>query len=86
MLAAPELIDAARLLRDARVSPNAAGLAGYKKRFRDALALDLDGPEALATLWDALRPGALSPGSRLGALNDADAVLGLLLLDARPSP
>src|SRR5439155_2246074 len=54
-----ELLAAARRLAAARVAPNPTGLAGYKKRFRDALARDLDGPEALATLWDALRPGAL---------------------------
>jgi len=70
---------AARLGAD-RVAPNATGLAGYKKRFRDALADDLDSPEAVATVWDALRPGALSPGSRLAALKDADLVLDLLRL------
>ena len=62
-------------------APNASGLAGYKKRFRDALARDLDLPEALASLWDALRPGALSPGSQLGMLREADPVFGLAFID-----
>lgn len=56
---------------------NAHGLAAYKKRLRDALAADLDMPGALAAVWDAVRPGALSPGSALGLLREADPVLGL---------
>ncbi|MBI3554075.1 MAG: hypothetical protein HY077_16385 [Elusimicrobia bacterium] len=71
---------ALRLSGRGGLAPNATGLAGYKKRFRDALSRDLDFPEALAILWDALRPGALSPGSQLGALREADGVLGLLRL------
>ena len=59
------------------VEANPKGTAGYKKRFRDALSRDLDLPEALCVLWDGLRPGALSPGSQLGLLHEADSVLGL---------
>jgi hypothetical protein len=73
------LVSAARALaaRHAGAAPNAAGLAGYRKRFREALARDFDAPEALASLWDALRPGALSPGSQLAALREAEDALGL---------
>ena len=73
------LLSAARALaaRHSGAAPNAAGLAGYRKRFREALARDFDTPEALASLWDALRPGALSPGSQLAALREAEEALGL---------
>ncbi len=64
-------------LRPGASSPNPTGLAGYKKRFRDALANALDYPGALAMLWDALRPGALSPGSMIAAMAQADRVFGL---------
>ena len=57
------------------VSPRA--VAGYLHRFRDALSRDLDMPEAVACVWDALRPGALSPGSRAALLREAFPVLDL---------
>lgn len=56
---------------------NPKGLSGYRKRFRDACANDLDFPEALNCLQDALRPGALSPGSQLQAWREFSAVLGI---------
>lgn len=68
---------ARRLERDfGSASANPSGVAGYKKRFRDALSSDLDLPEALASLWDALRPGALSPGSQLAVLREARSAFG----------
>lgn len=57
--------------------PSPRGRAGYMIRFRDALARDLELPEALACLWDALRPGALSPGSRAALLKEIMPILGL---------
>lgn len=59
------------------LAPSPSGLAGYKKKFRDALGADLDTTAAISSLWDALKPGALSPGSQLAALREADQVLGL---------
>ncbi|MBI5629733.1 MAG: hypothetical protein HY921_02480 [Elusimicrobia bacterium] len=59
-------------------APSQAGLAGYKKRFRDALSHDLDIPEALSCLFDGLRPGALSPGSQLHLLKEAQEALNML--------
>jgi hypothetical protein len=59
---------------------NSKGLSGYKKRFRDALAEDADFPAALCSLWDGLRPGALSPASQLGLLREAEPVLGLNII------
>lgn len=65
-------------LRSSRgAAPNVNALAGYRKRLRDALARDFDLPEALAVLWDALRPGALSPGSQLAFLKEASVELYL---------
>lgn len=76
------LLEAARRLRGRAggSAPNPTGLAGYRKRFRDALSADLDFPRAIGAVWDALRPGALSPGSQWAALEEADRVLGLLRL------
>jgi cysteinyl-tRNA synthetase len=59
-------------------APNPTGSAGYKKRFRDALSEDFDFAGALAAVWDALRPGALSPGSQLGILEEGERVFRLL--------
>ncbi len=71
---------AARLAVGAAPAANSRGLAGYLKRLRDALSRDLDLPAAIETVWDALRPGALSPGSQLEALRKADEILGLGLV------
>ena len=49
----------------------------YYARFRDALADDLNMPQALATLWDALRDPQFPPGLKLGFALKADEVLGL---------
>ena len=76
---------AAALATRAPGMPNAAGLAGYRKRLRDALAADFDAPAALSCAWDALRPGALSPASQLAALKEADAALGLGLFAVFPN-
>ena len=58
--------------------PSERALAGYRAKFAGALADDFDAPRALDTLWAALRPGALSPGTRRAALALADEALGLL--------
>lgn len=63
--------------RGGAVAPNAAGLAGYRQRLRKALADDCDTAAALDRLWDALRPGALSPASQLAAAREARVWLGL---------
>lgn len=72
----------ASYLRSSRggTAPNVQALTGYKKRLRDALARDLDFPDSLACLWDALRPGALSPGTQLAFLKEASAALDLRTL------
>ena len=70
-----------RALSGVSLEPSSRGRAGYLHRFREALSKDLDLPAALATVWDGLRPGALSPGSRAALVRETFPALGL----ARPS-
>lgn len=73
------LLGFARALAGESSAPSPRALAGYLHRFRDALAKDLDSAAALTCLWDGLRPGALSPGSRAAFLREAFSALGLSL-------
>jgi hypothetical protein len=72
-----ELRAAAAALARVDLDPSARGRAGYLHRFREALSKDLDAPAAVDCVWDALRPGALSPGSRAALLREAFPALGL---------
>jgi hypothetical protein len=72
-----ELASIAKSLAGAPAEASSRGLVGYSHRFRDCLGKDLDVAGALGALWDGLKPGALSPGSRAGLLRAADPVLGL---------
>lgn len=76
---ADDLRGVARSLAGVSLEPSSRGRAGYLHRFREALSRDLDFPEALACVWDALRPGALSPGSRASLLRETLPILGLSL-------
>jgi len=67
----------ARSLSEVTLEPSSRGLTGYLHRFREALSRDLDFPEALSCVWDGLRPGALSPGSKAALLRAALPALGL---------
>ncbi|MBI4386287.1 MAG: cysteine--tRNA ligase [Elusimicrobia bacterium] len=59
--------------------------AAARERFRARLADDLDVPGALACIWDALRPGVLTPVESRAFLEEIDPVLGLdLIQTARP--
>ena len=62
---------------DISLEPSARARAGYLHRFRDALSKDLDFPEAVNCVWDAVRPGALSPGSRAALLRETLPGLGI---------
>lgn len=68
---------AARSLSGVTLESSSRGVTGYQHRFREALSRDFDFPEALSTVWDGLRPGALSPGSRAAFLRAALPALGL---------
>ncbi len=72
-----DLLAMAKSLADAPAEASSRGVVGYRRRFADSLADDLDLPGALDAVWDGLKPGALSPGSRAGLLRLADPVLGL---------
>lgn len=74
------LRESARRLESAHAGSASSprGVAGYKKRIRDACSRDMDFPEVLSSLRDALRPGALSPGSQREVVREVDSILGLL--------
>ncbi len=72
-----ELRAIAQGLADAPAESSSRGVVGYRKRFADRLADGLDRSGALDAVWDGLKPGALSPGSRAGLLRLADPVLAL---------
>lgn len=72
-----QLLAAAKSFGDAGLEPSSRGRAGYLHRFREALSRDLDLPEALNCVWDGLKPGALSPGSKGALLAEALPALGL---------
>ncbi len=71
------LAAAARALAGVTQEPSPRARAAYLLRFRDCLTRDLDLPGALDCVWDGLRPGALSPGSRAALLREALPALGL---------
>jgi hypothetical protein len=72
-----ELRAVSRSLSEASINPSSRGCVGYVHRFREALSKDLDLPAALSCVWDGLRPGALSPGSRAALLRETLPALGV---------
>ncbi|MBI5201415.1 MAG: cysteine--tRNA ligase [Elusimicrobia bacterium] len=78
-----KLSDRAQMLdSEAKGGASDPKLAEFVERFRGRVADDLDMPGALATVWDALKPGALSEAAQLAFLTEADSVLGLGLIKA----
>jgi cysteinyl-tRNA synthetase len=76
------LVGHAVAARDAGGEPDAATVEPHRRRFWSALADDLNAPQALAALWDAVRADDLSPADRWAVLADADRALGFGLADA----
>jgi hypothetical protein len=72
-----DLRASARALSEVSLDPSPRGRVGYLHRFRESLSKDLDLPEALSCVWDGLRPGALSPGSKAALLRETLPALGL---------
>ena len=72
--------DSARALAGVSLEASPRGRAGYLHRFREALSKDLDLPGAVTCVWDGLRPGALSPGSRAALIRETFPALGLAVL------
>jgi len=67
----------AEALRGARDSSGAEELQRYRERFLGALADDLNTPQALAALWDALRGEQLGSVEKLSLLREWDRVLAV---------
>ncbi|MFA6434369.1 MAG: cysteine--tRNA ligase [Elusimicrobiales bacterium] len=65
-------------------SPKPDRNAAYYLKFAEALADDLNIPQALAALWEALRSPSLPPEEKLGFALAADEVLGLGLGKSAP--
>jgi cysteinyl-tRNA synthetase len=76
------LVGHAVTAREAGGEPDDAKVAPHLRRFWAALADDLNAPQALAALWDAVRADDLSPADRWAVLADADRALGFGLADA----
>jgi cysteinyl-tRNA synthetase len=66
------LVGHAVAARDAGGAPDATKVDPYRRRFWSALADDLNAPQALAVVWEAVRDDALSPADRWAVLVDAD--------------
>ena len=71
--------------RDAGGGADAAKVAPHLRRFWEALADDLNGPRALAAVWEAVRDPELSPADVWAFLSDADRALGFDLATV-PAP
>jgi len=69
--------------REAGGEPEAAAFEPHLRRFWAALADDLNAPQALAAVWEAVRDPALSPADRWAFLADADRALGFGLAEAK---
>lgn len=78
------LVGVAAEVRGATGEPDAAALAPYRERFREAVRDDLNAPRALAVTWEAVRAPALSPADKHALLVEFDAILGLDLETALP--
>jgi cysteinyl-tRNA synthetase len=70
--------------RDTGGTPDTARVEPYLRRFWSALADDLNAPQALAAIWDAVRADDLSPADKWAVLADADRALGFGLAAATP--
>ncbi|MGQ0831599.1 MAG: cysteine--tRNA ligase [Microthrixaceae bacterium] len=77
------LVGHAVAARDAGGVPDPANVEPHLRRFWSALADDLNAPQALAAVWDAVRAPDLSPAEKWAFLVDADRALGFGLADAQ---
>ena len=69
-------------LRGARDSAGAEVAEALRQRFRAALEDDLNAPQAVAVVWEAVRSDALGSVEKAALLEDWDRVLGLGLAAA----
>jgi cysteinyl-tRNA synthetase len=73
------LVRHARELQDATDSKGHEMVEAFRGRFRSALADDLNAPQALAVVWDAVRTPALGSVEKGELLSEFADVLGLRL-------
>jgi cysteinyl-tRNA synthetase len=76
------LVGHAVAAREAGGTADPAKVAPHARRFWSALAVDLNAPQALAAVWDAVRADDLSLADRWAFLADADRALGFDLAGA----
>ena len=67
--------------REAGGTPDDERVRRHRLRFWAALADDLNAPQALAAVWDAVRADDLSPADKWAVLSDADRALGFGLAE-----
>ena len=77
------LVGHAVAARDAGGTPDPARVAPHRRRFWSALADDLNAPQALAALWDAVRADDLTPADKWAVLADADRALAFGFAEAQ---
>jgi cysteinyl-tRNA synthetase len=77
------LIGHAVAAREAGGTADPSKVEPHLRRFWSALADDLNAPQALAAVWDAVRAEDLSPADRWAFLADADRALGFGLAEAK---
>jgi cysteinyl-tRNA synthetase len=68
--------------REAGGRADPAKVDPHRRRFWAAMADDLNAPQALAAVWDALRADDLSPADTWAVLADVDRALGFALAEA----
>jgi cysteinyl-tRNA synthetase len=79
------LVRHAEELREATQRGGEGTARGLRERFFDAVADDLNAPQALAVLWEAVRAPEIGPATKWDLVREMDAVLGLGLETARIS-
>ncbi len=71
--------------KDSKVTVRSKGTEiGYRRKFLGALNNDLNIPQALGVLWQALADNRLLPKERRALIYDFDRVLGLNLKKVKP--
>ncbi|MBI4656785.1 MAG: cysteine--tRNA ligase [Elusimicrobia bacterium] len=58
--------------------------SAHHEKFRQAVADDLNVPQALAVLWEVLRDKTICPAEKLEFVKDSDRIFGLNLMSPRP--
>jgi cysteinyl-tRNA synthetase len=79
------LVRHAEELRGAAARGGEREAAALRERFLDAICDDLNAPQALAVLWEAVRSTEVAPATKWDLVREMDAVLGLDLENARVS-